>query len=180
MLKFDRDTRQQINRQVSRRVRAATGFAVNTATFSNETTLRLLKHMERGHSFASFAGVLKVTPARLREWLEEYPEFQLAREVGEMSQLYGLEVMFFKAKSAVQLKRAMHALGIFHAEIWGGAETGNDLVRVIGAAVAAFFNRGEHSTGKLGTSRVIDCESVEVREADNPIANGENSNSNTP
>lgn len=43
----------------------------------------LIEHMKRGLSFWSFAGTAMVGTSTMDEWLQKYPDFRKAREIGE-------------------------------------------------------------------------------------------------
>lgn len=57
---------------------------------------RLIKHMEGGLSFESFAGVVLVTRSTIYEWVDQFPEFSDAKKVGtEASRLFWERVGVF-------------------------------------------------------------------------------------
>lgn len=51
-------------------------------TFDPAYCEQLINHMERGKSFASFAGAIGVTFKTLYNWEKTYPEFLQAKEIG--------------------------------------------------------------------------------------------------
>lgn len=50
-----------------------------TARYAKE----LVDHMSQGYSFASFAGHIGVSFTTLKKWIERYPEFRIAKEIGQ-------------------------------------------------------------------------------------------------
>lgn len=56
--------------------------------YKKEYCDQLIKHMADGFSFHSFGGKLLVGPRTLFDWLDRYPEFLEAKQVGEFACMY--------------------------------------------------------------------------------------------
>ena len=52
--------------------------------YTGDAPQRLVKHMEEGFSFESFAGVMGCSRACIYKWIDKYPEFKEAREIGSV------------------------------------------------------------------------------------------------
>lgn len=62
---------------------------------------KLIDHMSKGYSFESFGAVADCTRACLYKWVEKYPEFKEAKDMGTMKSQYvwekiGLEMALTK------------------------------------------------------------------------------------
>lgn len=51
--------------------------------YSTKYAKELIEHMTQGYSFASFAGAIGVGHQTVKEWVERYPEFRIAKEIGQ-------------------------------------------------------------------------------------------------
>lgn len=53
----------------------------------------LIQHMSQGHSFESFGAIIDSSKRVLYTWLETFPEFLQAREIGEQKSLHVMEAV---------------------------------------------------------------------------------------
>lgn len=60
---------------------------MNNTKYKPEYCDQLKKHMAEGLSFKSFSAVVGVAPSTLFDWLEAYPEFSEAKEIGTNASL---------------------------------------------------------------------------------------------
>jgi hypothetical protein len=54
-----------------------------SSQFFSEYCQQLIDHMEEGHTFESFAGLVRVSRQTLYNWCSLYPEFAEARDIGK-------------------------------------------------------------------------------------------------
>ena len=66
-------------------------------TYRKEYCDMVTSHMEKGFSFASFAGAIKVCRATVYSWTVKYPEFMEAKERGRERELYYWEQVYNRA-----------------------------------------------------------------------------------
>jgi hypothetical protein len=59
----------------------------NNAKYKPEYCEALVKHMENGDSFESFAAVVRVTQDTLQNWANKHEEFKLAKDHGKAFEL---------------------------------------------------------------------------------------------
>jgi len=76
----------------------------NTLQYKKEFCELLIKHMSMGLSFRSFSAVAKVTRTTLYDWVDKYPEFKEAKEMGEDNALLFLEKRLMAKASGQDLK----------------------------------------------------------------------------
>lgn len=60
----------------------------NPTKYKKEYCADLVEHMAQGYSFHSFGGKIKVGARTLFDWLDRHPEFQDAKDHGEVASLY--------------------------------------------------------------------------------------------
>lgn len=66
--------------------------------YKKEFCQQLITHLSKGKSFESFGGTAGVTRKCLYEWVDKYPEFAHAKEVGELKSLNHWEEAFEDAR----------------------------------------------------------------------------------
>lgn len=59
----------------------------NDKKYKPEYCQQIIDHMEKGHSFKSFAGIIGVSVRTPEKWLERYPDFREAYEQGKAANL---------------------------------------------------------------------------------------------
>jgi transposase-like protein len=65
--------------------------------YSSNYSDALVEHMKQGYSFESYAGVVGVARSTLYNWLEQYPAFAEAKEIGESYSLYHYEKILMQS-----------------------------------------------------------------------------------
>lgn len=55
--------------------------------YKNDYAEILVNHMKEGNSFESFGAIIHTTTRTLNAWVEKYPAFKLAKEVGKQYEL---------------------------------------------------------------------------------------------
>lgn len=81
--------KQKKKLEAAKKLLDANGFKVHTPAATGRTTEykpefceRLIEHMGKGLSFECFSAVIKVVPQTIYNWLEKYPEFLEAKQIG--------------------------------------------------------------------------------------------------
>lgn len=101
-------------------IRGATGrFEIK---FQDEFCEMLIEHMADGFSFESFGKKIKTGCRTLYYWVENYPDFADAKEIGDMAALYADELKLERAKrgdKAINIIATMFSLKTRHHKIYG-------------------------------------------------------------
>jgi DNA-binding XRE family transcriptional regulator len=64
---------------------------LKTAQYKKEYCQELIEHMSQGYSYASFAHITGNGRTTLYDWEKVYPEWKLAKQIGESASLYHYE-----------------------------------------------------------------------------------------
>lgn len=101
------------------------------STYKKKYCQMLYEHMAKGHSFRSFAHIVKVDYSTIYQWEKSNPEFSHARKMGESADLELLESVALKMAQGELPKTAQASPLIFmmkqrHPDIYGQAQNEND------------------------------------------------------
>ena len=66
----------------------------------------LIDHMSKGHSFRTFAAIIKVARSTLYKWVDDIPEFAEAKELAEDCSLLTLEEKLIKHQDGTQKRNS--------------------------------------------------------------------------
>ena len=119
--KLDKNTIEIVDEPIkNERIRGASGrFEVK---FQDEYCDMLIEHMADGFSFESFGKKIRTGARTLYYWVENYPDFADAKEIGDMAALYADELKLERAKrgdKAINIIATMFSLKTRHHKIYG-------------------------------------------------------------
>jgi hypothetical protein len=88
--------------------------------------------MSLGHSFTSFHGLINVTQRTISVWINKYPEFAVAREIGEAKRLSRTEKLFDAQADSGKAAALIFSAKNHHKELYKDKEeTGHGGPKII-------------------------------------------------